>query len=310
MNLLHARTSFVPINGMEHPVFATDLSAGVAAVARAIGVRQAGDLAYVFDEKAKDYITADALLAHIFPAGDCASAILELCRLAEAAITGLDMSPISELMYDLNDKPIRDSWSKPHDLLLVLADLSMGNHLPAHFEYDDDEQLALTRLFAAIHLALDGTLPRVQQRESSGIDIVGCDECAYDIRPGLERRPSLIVFEMAYAARDGKLDPNFVRTAHLANWPLKRDVNIDDTTTPRFVQLTWNVDSFERARELTELLTSLGFPNVTVHHGYGLVIAQKQLVGKLRSAMTFGESLARRYDDVVWLGAETFFTAR
>jgi hypothetical protein len=104
------------VNG--HPVFQTDLAAGVVAVARAIGLRQARDLAYVLGH-APDHITGEGLLAHIFPAGDCASAIIEVARLAEAAIDGLDMSPITELMYDLNDRPIREQWSTPHDLLLA-----------------------------------------------------------------------------------------------------------------------------------------------------------------------------------------------
>jgi hypothetical protein len=52
MTTSSAFATYVPINGLNHPVFATDLAAGVAAVARAIGVRQAGDLVRVLDENA------------------------------------------------------------------------------------------------------------------------------------------------------------------------------------------------------------------------------------------------------------------
>jgi hypothetical protein len=290
-----------------HPVFETDLAAGVAAVARAIGLRQARDLAFVFGEGA-DRVSAEGLLAHIFPAGDCASAILEISRLAEAAIDGLDMSPISDLTYDLDDRPIRESWSTPHDLLLVLADLSLGMHLPYDFEYTKDEKLGVRRLYAAIHLALCGPLPVGNWGARDHHEIVGCAECVAASRGTVTHMPSPLIQELAMAAREGEIDPAYTRRVYPEGWSFGMPSPPDDR--PQAIRLTWHVPTRDLATRLGDDLTAKGF-TVGVHDGWGLVIAQKPRTrGSIHDAMRWGSALYARYRDigVEWYGAQTIFS--
>jgi hypothetical protein len=281
-----------------HAVFNTDLGAGVTAIARAIGVRQAGDLMHVLDD-APEYITAEGILAHVFPAGDCASTILEVSRLAEAAIPGLDMSPITDLMYDIDDRPIREMWTTPHDYLSVLASLSLGRHLV--IEYTDDERLAVRRLFAAIHLAICGPLPVRTSRR-----IVGCAQCADDSLSTSVRCASELPHEIADAARDGELDPLYTPRVYPAGWHFGDKIEDD---RKRAVRLTWKAPN----EELTTLqleLTRLGF-TAEIHRGWGLVVAQKPLErGSVYDAGAWGEARFARYADrgVEWYGAQTVFS--
>jgi hypothetical protein len=115
------------------------------------------------------------------------------------------MSPIAHLMYNLNVKPIREYWSSAHELLMILADLSIGQHLV--IRYTPDEELAVARLYAAIHLALCGPLPLLQHTVIHGVTIIGCDACAKTARENVPRNLQEIIYEIAYAARDGKLGP-------------------------------------------------------------------------------------------------------
>jgi hypothetical protein len=164
----------------DNPVFKNDLRAGVAAVARAIGVRQAKDFLYISEiERLRDTSTSSQD-AHIFPAG-CATEILAICN--SASMLGIEMEPIAELVRGFDTKSLRNwvssrnghvSSGPEHAWLSTLAELSLGMHLV--IEYTPEEKIAVRRLFAAIHIALCGPLP-VGNWGAGRHEIVGCPEC-------------------------------------------------------------------------------------------------------------------------------------
>ena len=121
-----------------HIVFTNDLSEGVSAVAKAIARRQARDAA--------------------FPNAACANEILYVCQEAERRIPDVDMAPISSLMLNVPLGSIRDDHPSDHDRLATLCELSLGAHLVR--PYSRQEEVAVARLFAALHLAFsDEPLP-------------------------------------------------------------------------------------------------------------------------------------------------------
>lgn len=293
---------------LSHPVFQADLAAGVAAVARAIGVRQAQDMLRVAEQDREDW-SAQSQNAHIFPTGDCCTAILEICSLArralaEEGIQNLDMSPITDLVRPFADRPLRPHWTTPHDWLSTLAELSLGMHLT--IEYTTEEVIAVRRLFAAIHLTICGPLPVGNWGADDRQEIVGCPECLanHHGRNGAASLPT----ELAFGARDGDIDPAYTPLLYPDGWTFGMPTPSDNR--PRAARLTWHVADGLAAKTLRDILEALGFA-VAENPGWGILVAQKPLLkGDVHDGMRWGSRLTKRLKDlgVEWYGAQTIFS--
>ena len=288
-----------------HLVFANDLRAGVAAVARAIGVRQAKDFLYIAEnEDIRNNSSISNQNAHIFPAGYCATAILAICN--SASMLGIEMEPIAELVRGFDDQPLPDwissrdgqvSSGPEHAWLSTLAELSLGMHLV--IEYTPEEKIAVRRLFAAIHIGLCGPLP-VGNWGAGRHEIVGCPECITNHK---EHGGSCLPGELAMAARDGEIDPKYTPPVFPQEWNFGQPW-IDSRR--RGVRLTWKVPSAQCAVDVQYELNRLGF-KAEINPGWSVVTAQKELErGDIHDAMKW--AFARFPKDIAWYGAETVFS--
>jgi len=142
-----------------HPVFLTDLNAGVVALAIRFDVR---------DAHTRDGSTSD----YSFPGFDNALQISNVLNLVAARLGPLvDVTPLLAVLARCTDGP-RHPKRDAHRQLETLTALGCD---PGHviIEHTDEDDLAIERFLAAAHLALFRTLPTQVDDK-----ILGCVECA------------------------------------------------------------------------------------------------------------------------------------
>jgi hypothetical protein len=141
-----------------HPVFLTDLSAGVVALAIRFDVR--------------DTDTRRDESNYSFPGFDNAQQISNVLNLVAGRLGALvDVTPLLAVLARCTDGP-RHPERDAHHQLETLAALGCD---PGHviIETTDADNLAIERFLGAAHLALFGMLPT-----QVGEKIVGCEDCA------------------------------------------------------------------------------------------------------------------------------------